>query len=206
MFIDRLYESLLVGGWLLLPIFLVGTWAFYLLISILYTIAADLLSSDSQEPLRWFRASLKDSAPIPRRWWCAPGYSFRLLEHILSLRDYPSEFIKASIQIYIKRTHQTMSRGLFFVGVLAALAPLLGLLGTVGGMMNTFTTITIYGNSNPVLMADGISEALITTQAGLLIAFPLLIFRNILEDKIATIDKRIERVSLQAIDELESAV
>jgi len=61
------------------------------------------------------------------------------------------------------------------IAALAAVAPLLGLLGTVMGMVHTFETIEHFGFGNPVLLADGISEALLTTQAGLLVAFPLLL-------------------------------
>jgi len=60
------------------------------------------------------------------------------------------------------------------IAALAAVAPLLGLLGTVMGMVHTFETIQRFGFGNPALLADGISEALLTTQAGLLVAFPLL--------------------------------
>jgi len=67
--------------------------------------------------------------------------------------------------------------------IMAKVAPLLGLLGTVTGMVQTFKVITIYGNQNPVLMADGISEALITTQSGLVIAFPLLLLNHRLAEK-----------------------
>ncbi|MDR3001926.1 MAG: MotA/TolQ/ExbB proton channel family protein [Fibromonadaceae bacterium] len=67
--------------------------------------------------------------------------------------------------------------------IMAKIAPFLGLLGTVTGMVKTFEIITIYGNQNPVLMADGISEALITTQSGLVIAFPLLLLNNRLAGK-----------------------
>jgi len=68
-------------------------------------------------------------------------------------------------------------------GIMAKVAPLLGLLGTVTGMVQTFKVITIYGNQNPVLMADGISEALITTQSGLIIAFPILLLNQKLAEK-----------------------
>jgi len=68
-------------------------------------------------------------------------------------------------------------------GTMAKVAPLFGLLGTVTGMVRTFKVITIYGNQNPVLMADGISEALITTQSGLIIAFPILLLNNKLAEK-----------------------
>ncbi|MCL2282758.1 MAG: MotA/TolQ/ExbB proton channel family protein [Fibromonadales bacterium] len=67
--------------------------------------------------------------------------------------------------------------------IMAKVAPLLGLLGTVTGMVRTFDVITLYGNQNPVLLADGISEALITTQSGLIIAFPLLLLNNRLVER-----------------------
>ncbi|USD39742.1 MotA/TolQ/ExbB proton channel family protein [Ferrimonas sp. SCSIO 43195] len=66
-------------------------------------------------------------------------------------------------------------RGLALVALLAALAPMLGLLGTVSGMIETFQTLTQFGNSEPKLLSGGISKALITTQVGLVIAIPLLL-------------------------------
>lgn len=67
-----------------------------------------------------------------------------------------------------------LERGLAIVKLLAAIAPLLGLLGTVVGMIETFYTISIYGTGDPKLMADGISQALVTTMLGLIAAIPLL--------------------------------
>jgi hypothetical protein len=69
------------------------------------------------------------------------------------------------------------------IASLAAVAPLLGLLGTVIGMVHTFETIERFGFGNPMLLADGISEALLTTQAGLLVAFPLLLANTYLKRK-----------------------
>jgi hypothetical protein len=74
-------------------------------------------------------------------------------------------------------------KALHMSGIMAKVAPLLGLLGTVTGMVQTFKVITVYGNQNPMLMADGISEALITTQSGLIIAFPLLLLNHRLAEK-----------------------
>jgi len=74
-------------------------------------------------------------------------------------------------------------KALHMSGIMAKVAPLLGLLGTVTGMVQTFKVITVYGNQNPILMADGISEALITTQSGLVIAFPLLLLNHRLAEK-----------------------
>lgn len=67
-----------------------------------------------------------------------------------------------------------LERGLAVIKLLAAMAPLLGLLGTVVGMIETFYDISIYGNGDPKLMADGISQALVTTMLGLIAAIPLL--------------------------------
>ncbi|MDR2999875.1 MAG: MotA/TolQ/ExbB proton channel family protein [Fibromonadaceae bacterium] len=67
------------------------------------------------------------------------------------------------------------------IAALATVAPLLGLLGTVMGMVHTFNTIERFGFGNPALLADGISEALLTTQAGLLVAFPLLLANTYLK-------------------------
>jgi biopolymer transport protein ExbB/TolQ len=85
-----------------------------------------------------------------------------------------------------------MEQGNHIVSVMAAAAPLLGLLGTVTGMVSTFEVITLYGNQNPVLMADGISEALISTQSGLLIAFPLTLLKQRLDERIEILKQEME--------------
>ena len=63
------------------------------------------------------------------------------------------------------------------------MAPLLGLLGTVTGMISTFNTITIFGSGQPRLMAGGISEALLTTATGLTIAIPVLLIHSFLSSR-----------------------
>jgi biopolymer transport protein ExbB len=73
-----------------------------------------------------------------------------------------------------------LERGLPTMAVLINIAPLLGLLGTVGGMIQTFSAITRFGTANPRLLAEGISVSLVTTQAGLMVALPCLLFQNML--------------------------
>ena len=85
-----------------------------------------------------------------------------------------------------------MEQGTHIVSVMASAAPLLGLLGTVTGMVSTFEVITLYGNQNPVLMADGISEALISTQSGLLVAFPLTLLKQRLDERIEILRQNME--------------
>ncbi len=68
-----------------------------------------------------------------------------------------------------------LGKGTTFIAVAAAVAPLLGLLGTVTGMISTFDIITLYGNNDPKLLSGGISIALVTTELGLMVAIPLLL-------------------------------
>jgi len=89
-----------------------------------------------------------------------------------------------------------LERGLTLIGVLAAIAPLLGLLGTVLGMIGTFDTIAVFGTGNARAMAGGISQALITTQTGLLIAIPGLYMRNFLQRRAANLHQHLESLGL----------
>jgi len=76
-----------------------------------------------------------------------------------------------------------IEKGLPLIKLLAAVAPLLGLLGTVTGMIATFQSITLFGTGDPKLMAGGISQALITTVLGLVAAIPLLFMHNIVNGR-----------------------
>ena len=80
------------------------------------------------------------------------------------------------------------------IGTLSGVAPLLGLLGTVTGMMATFSVIKLYGSSNPALMADGISEALLTTQAGLIAAFPLVLANTFIKNRVKGIKNNFNKI------------
>ncbi|MDZ7597710.1 MAG: MotA/TolQ/ExbB proton channel family protein [Desulfobacterales bacterium] len=75
----------------------------------------------------------------------------------------------------VQRLNHSLTDRLAVIGVLAAVAPLLGLLGTVTGMIATFEVLAVFGTGNAKAMAGGISEALITTQTGLLVAIPGLV-------------------------------
>ncbi|MFT7234642.1 MAG: biopolymer transport protein ExbB [Methylophagaceae bacterium] len=76
-----------------------------------------------------------------------------------------------------------VERGLITLAILAAIAPMLGLLGTVSGMIETFQSITLFGTGDPKLMSGGISQALVTTELGLAVAIPLLLIHSLLSSK-----------------------
>ncbi len=99
----------------------------------------------------------------------------RVLERFRALRHgLPPEALEARLDEALLAELPRLERGQGLVKLLAAVAPLLGLLGTVTGMIVTFQAITVYGTGDPQLMAGGISQALVTTVLGLVTAVPLL--------------------------------
>ena len=82
--------------------------------------------------------------------------------------------------------------GVSWVKFFAAVAPLLGLLGTVIGMIETFQAITLFGTGDPKQMAGGISQALVTTMLGLIVAAPLLGFYTYISDKASSLIQTVE--------------
>ncbi len=91
----------------------------------------------------------------------------------------------------VARLQRTLNDGLAAIGVLAAIAPLLGLLGTVSGMITTFDVLAVFGTGNARAMAGGISEALITTQTGLLVAIPGLYMKGFLDRRARQVAQRL---------------
>ncbi|HHE06027.1 MAG TPA: MotA/TolQ/ExbB proton channel family protein, partial [Epsilonproteobacteria bacterium] len=87
-----------------------------------------------------------------------------------------------------------------FVLVIAAVAPLLGLLGTVTGMIATFDIITEFGTGDPKLLSGGISEALVTTMLGLVVAIPLLLLGNLLSGWAQSIKDSMEQNALHIVN------
>ena len=93
------------------------------------------------------------------------------------------------------------------VGILATIAnltPLLGLLGTVSGMIKTFNVISVQGVGNPAALAGGIAEALITTATGLCVAIPTLVCHRILRDKAESLIFEMEENSIKIIEIMEN--
>ncbi|OAJ96254.1 MotA/TolQ/ExbB proton channel family protein [Vibrio bivalvicida] len=92
-----------------------------------------------------------------------------------------------------------LEKGLSMLKLLAALAPMLGLLGTVTGMIETFQVITQFGNGDPKVMAGGISMALVTTVLGLISAMPLLLAHNILSSQAESIRNILEKQGIALV-------
>ncbi len=96
----------------------------------------------------------------------------------------------------VVRLVSSIDRYLAVIGVLAGIAPLMGLLGTVTGMIATFDSIAVFGTGNTRAMAGGISEALITTQTGLLVAIPGIYMKNFLVRRSENLKQRVASLGM----------
>ncbi len=94
-----------------------------------------------------------------------------------------SETLELKLSEAILREVPKLARNLTFIKIISVVAPLLGLLGTVTGMINTFQAITLFGTGDPKLMAGGISQALVTTVLGLVVAIPTLLLYTVLNTR-----------------------
>ena len=98
-----------------------------------------------------------------------------------------------------------INRGLLMVKVISVVAPLAGLLGTVTGMIKTFQVITLYGAGDPKLMAGGISQALVTTVLGLVVAIPMVLLHTVLSGRAKRLVNILEEQSAGLIAEHSEA-
>jgi len=115
------------------------------------------------------------------------------LRAVLERRAAGRAAMEDSIQEQLLHEAPKLQRFVGGLAVLAAVSPLLGLLGTVTGIIETFRTIRVFGNANPSLMAGGISEALTTTATGLVIAIPVFLMHSLLKGRVESILSNAEK-------------
>ncbi len=114
----------------------------------------------------------------------------------------PKEYVEEVMYEKMLATRPRLERWVPFLALSAAAAPLLGLLGTVTGMINTFNMITVFGTGDPKTLAGGISEALITTEFGLIVAIPSLLLHAVLARKVKAVLAGMEQTATAFINGL----
>jgi len=119
----------------------------------------------------------------------------RIFKTTLDTKHTDPENLEALLDEAILREIPPLERGQALVKLITAVAPLLGLLGTVTGMIQTFQAISLFGTGDPKLMAGGISQALVTTLLGLSVAIPLLFLHSLLVNRSRTIIQILEEQS-----------
>jgi len=203
--IESLENTYHAGGVVMLPILIAGVIGFYYLFSSWLRIGKDFFRADIHKVVKRMhrdlnggeRDKLNKLSPAGidmalKRLRKRGGLLARELRDAIVVAQENPEGYRDYMQVRMMKTVRYMERGNHIVSVMASAAPLLGLLGTVTGMVSTFEVITLYGNQNPVLMADGISEALISTQSGLLVAFPLTLLKQRLDERVDILRQNLE--------------
>jgi biopolymer transport protein ExbB len=176
-----LWEQLLSGGPLVWPILLVGLISLVLIVERLLFLRRVRANTDVMMEKVNRLVQQGDFAGALAEAERQPGQpTSNVIKAGLKLRGQPAEVIENGLSEAMLKELPRLERFLTALKVMAAVAPLLGLLGTVTGMINTFNVITTHGTGDPRLMAGGISEALVTTQLGLAVAIPVLVAASLL--------------------------
>lgn len=176
---SQLMEQYHAGGLVLVPIILTGLIMWWLILNKLWKLVQFRKHERSL-------SELKTDPPPPWHWQTSLSNNFT------KLRCNDDEVNHALMDALSNACCETMAKGISTIALLAAAAPLLGLLGTVTGMISTFTIIAEFGTGNARGLAEGISQALITTQGGLLVAIPGYIAVNMLQRRISSLKQRID--------------
>ena len=132
--------------------------------------------------LRWVAlstASRKVTAQLKRDTASSDNPLGRVLAAYDSNKAADTETLELKLSEAALKEMPSLTKGLLFIKVVSAVAPLMGLLGTVTGMIKTFQVITLYGAGDPKMMAGGISQALMTTVLGLVVAIPMVLLHTI---------------------------
>ena len=181
------------GGPVLIAILLISMYALYLFFERLFKLSKERMDVD--------RLMVRVNAAVRERNLemaliaCENhgGPIARVLKAALTRLPYGRAAVEAAFQEATLGEEQRLTKGLRSLGTVAQIAPLLGLLGTVTGMIIAFSEISQQGTGNPAALADGIGQALVTTAAGLIVAIPALIGYNYLSSRVDNILLEIER-------------
>ena len=127
----------------------------------------------------------------------------RILAAGLVNRSHEREVMKESIEVVGRQIAHSLERFLTTLGTIASISPLLGLLGTVIGMIKVFAVITTHGVGDASILAGGISEALLTTAAGLSVAIPTLMFHRYFRGKVDDLVMTMEQEALKMVEVMQ---
>lgn len=195
-------EIVQAGGWLMVPIIACSVIAVGIVLERLWTLQRKrvLPANLTQQVWEWVRHNNLDASHIQTLQQSSP--LGEVLAAGLVNRNAPREVLKEAVEDSGRHVVHDLERYLNTLGTIAGISPLLGLLGTVAGMIKSFTAITTQGVGNPTVLAGGISEALVTTAAGLVVAIPSLIAYRYLRGRVDGLVVLIEKEAIRFTEAL----
>ncbi len=198
-------ELVKAGGWLMVPILLCSIVAMAIVVERFWTLRRRCIAPENLvvQVGQWVRqGDLSEERIRAIRRGSSLG---RILAAGLGARERDREVMKESIEDVGRQVVHDLERYLNALGTIAAVSPLLGLLGTVIGMIKVFAVITREGVGNPGVLASGISEALLTTAAGLTVAIPALLFHRYFRARVDELVVTMEAEALKMVEALHAA-
>ncbi len=199
-----MFEILKAGGLLMLPIILCSVVALAIIIERYWALRVSKVRPRDQLPQvwAWIKNRELDSEKIKQlKQSSLFGY---VLAAGLTASRHGREAMKDAIQEAGDHAAHDMEKFLSALGTIAAISPLLGLLGTVLGMVDVFTDIMIQGTGNTAVLAGGISKALVTTAAGLTVAIPAVVFHRALNRKVDELLVMMEQDSAKLVEAIHA--
>ena len=196
-------EIILAGGWLMAPILLCSTLSVAIIIERFWTLRRKSVVPDGVGAMveEWAARHELDLRHLNKlRTESALG---KVLAAALANRHRDREVIKEAVEDTGRHVIHELERFLNTLGTIAGISPLLGLLGTVIGMIRVFSAIMIHGVGNANELAGGISEALITTAAGLTVAIPSYFFYRYFRGVVAEYVISMEEQAISLIGAIE---
>jgi len=190
-------DSAGIIGWVIVVLGALGV--LFLLMRVLYLLSS---GGDKSLPERTLHILLDESPQAALEFLKSKkGSTARVLKATVRNIDRDREHIEDIIMEAIMHESTRLDKLSSVILVIAAVAPLLGLLGTVTGMIATFDIITEFGTGDPKLLSGGISIALVTTELGLIVAIPLLLGGNLLNSWAESIKDAMEHSALHIVNE-----
>lgn len=195
-------EFIIAGGVVIYPIILCSIIALAIIVERLWSLRRGRLTSAklSSQTLNWVKSNQVDSQRLSELRASSP--LGRVFATGLANAKFGRDIMKESIIETASHEIHEMGRFLNLLGSIAAITPLLGLLGTVIGMIKVFDAIVLQGTGNTAVLAGGISEALYTTAAGLIVAIPALFFHRFFLRRIDEIATSMEQEAIKLVDVL----
>jgi biopolymer transport protein ExbB len=195
-------EIVIAGGWVMVPIILCSILAAAIIIERLWTLKpARVVPRDLARRI-WDLVSRDQLTPQTLQELRAGSPLGQILAAGLANRHLDRVVMKEGIEDTGRHVVHELERYLNTLGTIAAITPLLGLLGTVTGMIRTFSALTLGGVGDPAALAGGISESLITTAAGLMVAIPALIAYRYLRGRIDALVVQMEQEAIALVEAL----
>ncbi len=200
-----MFEIVKAGGIVMVPIILCSIVAMAIILERLWTLReARVVPAELTDKVwRWVENRALTNTQIQALQQHSP--LGRVLAAGLANRNRDRAVMIEAIEDAGRHVAHDLERYLNTLGTIAAVTPLLGLLGTVTGMIRTFKAITVAGIGNPTAMAGGIAEALITTAAGLLVAIPALVAYRYLRGRVDALVIQMEKESIKLVQAIDRA-